>query len=102
MKLSEVDDLPPTLDGHQAAELLGCSYWHLLELVKRGEAPVEPLRLGRSLRWPTAAVLRALGIDWAPAPRDETERDERAPQGASIGSDTLIATAPHGGRRDAG
>lgn len=63
MKLSDIAALPPTLDGHQVAEMLGCSYWSLLEQVKAGKAPVEPIHLGRNLRWPTVAVLRVVGID---------------------------------------
>lgn len=63
MNLADVPSLPTILDGHKTAELLGCSYWHLLELVKRGDAPVEPLRLGRRLVWPTARVLEVLGLD---------------------------------------
>jgi hypothetical protein len=63
LTLDDLRDLPPTLDGRQVAEILGCSYWSLLEQVKFGRCPVEPLRLGRNLRWPTVAVLRVIGID---------------------------------------
>lgn len=62
-RLRDVGSLPPTLDGHQVADLFGCSYWGLLDLVKSGSCPVEPLRLGRKLRWPTAEVLRVLGVE---------------------------------------
>jgi hypothetical protein len=57
------DALPPTLNGRQTALIFGCSYWSLLEQVKRGDCPVEPLRLGRNLRWPTTRVLAAVGIE---------------------------------------
>ena len=60
---AELHDLPPTLDGHQTAEIFGCSYWSLLEQVKTGTSPVEPIRLGRNLRWATVAVLRVVGVD---------------------------------------
>lgn len=72
MNLADVANLPTVLDGHAAADAFGVSYWHLLELVKKGEAPVEPLRLGRRLVWPTARVLDALGIGAAPI---DDERD---------------------------
>lgn len=62
IRLDDVGSLPTTLDGHQVAEVFGVSYWGLLELVKRGDAPVAPLRLGRKLRWSTVAVLAAVGI----------------------------------------
>ncbi len=61
--LSDVGGLPPTIDGRLAADVLGCSYWSLLEQVKAGTCPVEPLRLGARLRWSTVAILRAVGID---------------------------------------
>lgn len=89
MKLAELAHLP-TLDGHQTAELLGCSYWSLLEQVKRGDCPVVPLRLGRKYRWPTAAVLRLLGID--------PLNDERLPaQGAPATALTALARQNGGG-----
>lgn len=74
-KLGGLADLPPTLDAEQTAEIFGCSKWSLYELVKRNECPVEPLHLGRKLRWPTAAVLRAVGLSVAemPAPTDQME-----------------------------
>ncbi len=63
MKLSDVSSLPPTLRAEEAAEAFDVSTWSLYEAVKRGDAPVMPLRIGRSLRWPTASVLRAIGIE---------------------------------------
>lgn len=62
MNLTDTGSLPTVLDGRTTADLLGVSYWHLLELVKRGEAPVEPLHLGRRLMWPTARILDLLGL----------------------------------------
>ena len=67
LTLENLRNLPPTLDGRQTAELLGCSYWSLLQQVKAGTCPVEPLRLGRCLRWPTSAVLKVLHLDSADA-----------------------------------
>jgi hypothetical protein len=55
-------NLPPTLSGRQTAMILGCSYWSLLEQVKRGDCPVAPLRLGRRYRWPTQLVFAAVGL----------------------------------------
>lgn len=59
-------DLPPTLDANTTAELFGVSYWTLLRAVKAGTSPVEPLRVGRSLRFSTARVVAVLGIDLGP------------------------------------
>lgn len=81
--LKDVGDLPTTLEADQVAELLGISKWTLYELNRRGEAPVQPLHLGRTLRWPTAAVLRVLGIDPAARP----ERDENPAPGGALEGD---------------
>ena len=63
MQLADVSALPPTLTSAQAADMLGCSTDHLWSLVRRGEAPIEPLHLGRSLRWSTAKLAALLGVD---------------------------------------
>ncbi len=63
MTLAEIADLPPTLDAKVVADMLGCSIWALYDSVKAGACPVEPLRVGRKLRWPTVLVLRALGLE---------------------------------------
>ncbi len=62
MNLDDVASLPTVMDAGQTAAIFDCSVDHLYDLVRRGEAPVEPIRLGRSLRWPTLPVLRLLGV----------------------------------------
>jgi predicted DNA-binding transcriptional regulator AlpA len=52
----------PTLNAKQVAELWGVSDWQVYETHKRGECPVEPLTIGRCLRWPTAKVLASVGL----------------------------------------
>lgn len=56
-------DLAPTLSTDEAAELLGTTADTLRDLLHRGEVPLQPIRLGRVLRWPTAELLRVLGLD---------------------------------------
>lgn len=65
MKIADLDvgSLPPTLDTAAVADLLGVNRETLYDAVRAGASPVTPLRLGRCLRWPTAAVLVLLGID---------------------------------------
>lgn len=58
-------DLAPTLSTEEAAQLLGCSVDVLYDGGRAGTAPVEPLKLGTRLRWPTARLLEVLGL--APA-----------------------------------
>lgn len=54
--------LPVTLNTGQAAEMLGVSRDHLWKLAREGRAPIEPLRLGATLRWPTALLADLLGL----------------------------------------
>ena len=54
--------LPLTLCTEVVAGALGLSIWGLYDLARRGEAPIEPLRLGRRLRWRTADLLALLGV----------------------------------------
>jgi len=63
VKLGDLSELPTTLSTAQAADLLGCSVDHLWALARAGESPVEPLRLGKKLVWPTAKVLRSIGLE---------------------------------------
>ncbi len=55
-------DLPPTIGTEEAAGYFGCSTDALYAAVRNGTAPIEPLRLGSRLRWPTARVLGVLGL----------------------------------------
>ncbi|MDP9334302.1 MAG: helix-turn-helix domain-containing protein [Actinomycetota bacterium] len=63
MTRDELMRLPIALDTATAADLYDVSPDHLWKLAREGRAPVEPLHLGRALRWPRASVLRSLGID---------------------------------------
>lgn len=50
-----------TLTVRQFADLLGVSDWALREAVKRGEAPVPPLHVGRRIVFPRQQVEQLLG-----------------------------------------
>lgn len=60
-----------TMSTHEAAELFCCSAERLQQERGRGTLPVEPLRLGRRLRWPTVLVARALGLPVRPTVMEE-------------------------------
>lgn len=60
--MRDLDRLPPTLDTETAAELLGVSRGTLWASARDGDAPVEPIRVGRRLRWPTRKILDLLGV----------------------------------------
>ena len=72
MRLADLPDLPPTLSTEETADLYGCGVDHLWKLAREGRAPVEPLHLGSRLRWPTALVLRSLGLEPEEASGDPT------------------------------
>jgi predicted DNA-binding transcriptional regulator AlpA len=58
----DIDHPPPALTTYEAAELLGTTPGTLWRLAREGSAPVQPLRLGRMLRWPTRPILELLGL----------------------------------------
>ena len=47
----------------EARALLDVSVWGLYEAVKRGEAPVEPVRVGRRQKYRVADLRRLLGLE---------------------------------------
>ena len=51
-----------TMSTSDAAALFGCTPERLQNERGRGTLPVEPLHLGRRLRWPTVLVAQALGL----------------------------------------
>lgn len=53
---------PPTVATDVVAGWWSCSPELLQRQAAAGELPVTPLRLGRRLRWPTAAVAGAAGL----------------------------------------
>lgn len=59
----DIDHLPTTLTTERAAELLGVSRGTLWAAARDGDAPVEPIKVGRALRWPTRPILELLGLD---------------------------------------
>jgi hypothetical protein len=63
VKIGDLADLPPTLTTAEAAEVYGCGTDHLWALVRSDESPIRPLHLGRKLVWPTALVLKSIGLE---------------------------------------
>ena len=58
--------MPATYTAAEVAELLGVSTWSIYAAVKEGNCPVAPIKVGRRLVWPKAAVDRLLGLDDQP------------------------------------
>jgi len=59
-----------TISTEQYARLLGTNAKHLYELAARGQTPVAPLRVGRSVRFPLRPVLDSLGLTELPPDLD--------------------------------
>jgi hypothetical protein len=57
------DRYGPTMSTEEAARLLCCTPEVLQRDRGKGTLPVEPLQLGRRLRWPTMKIAEALGVD---------------------------------------
>ncbi len=91
LSLDDVAGLPVSLTTPEAASLLGVSVDHLWGLARAGTAPVEPLKLGRAYRWPTAPLLAVLGLDakggaatWSGS--SDASPEDPEPQGIPRGS----------------
>lgn len=50
-----------TITAEQLADRLGVSSWAVYESVRRGDCPVQPIKVGRRLVWARARVDALLG-----------------------------------------
>jgi predicted DNA-binding transcriptional regulator AlpA len=55
-----------TMSAKESSTVWSCSEWTVYEMVRNRTCPVEPLHLGRKLRWPTAQVLASVGLLYDP------------------------------------
>ncbi|MFH9227710.1 DNA-binding protein [Streptomyces lydicus] len=62
MTLEELLALPPTVNVTTAARALGIGVHKAYSLIKTGSFPVQTLSLGSTVRVPTAALWRLLGV----------------------------------------
>jgi predicted DNA-binding transcriptional regulator AlpA len=78
--LDEIDvgALPAAATTEQAARLLGISRVGLWKMAENGTAPIAHFKVGRALRWPTAPILRLLGLDESDAGAAEPSADDTA------------------------
>jgi predicted DNA-binding transcriptional regulator AlpA len=80
LTLAEAAALPPTLSLTEAALLLGIGRTSAYQMAAAGTFPVPVLRLGRSIRVPTAPLLHLLGLS---VPGPESGPDDGEPSDAS-------------------
>ena len=64
--LSDLTQLPPTLDLLDAARLLGIGRTLAYEMVREQTWPTPIIKAGRKIRVPTAPLLGLLGLPAAP------------------------------------
>jgi hypothetical protein len=83
--LGEIDvaSLPTSLNTEEAARLLRLSRVGLWGMARDGDAPVPFFHAGAALRWPTAPILRLLGLD---PNEDDTSREPESSPGPSQAS----------------
>lgn len=62
MTLEELLALPPTVNVTTAARALGIGVHKAYNLIKTGSFPVQTLPLGGTVRVPSAALWRVLGV----------------------------------------
>lgn len=70
MTRDEVLGLPSVVDVKTAARALGIGENTAYELIRAGEFPVTPLRLGRLIKVPTEELRRVLGFAEPTQPPD--------------------------------
>lgn len=63
---ARIRDLGAVTDMPTAAEIMGLSLWSCYQMRRKGTLPFTVLALGRSLRVPTASLLRALDLPVEP------------------------------------
>ncbi len=85
-RLDSLGLLPPTLSLLAAAQMLGVGRTAAYELVRSGQWPTPVLRLGRSIRIPTAPLLAELGLTNRPTGRQWSDSQEG----------TVLPPAPNG------
>jgi predicted DNA-binding transcriptional regulator AlpA len=59
----ELQALPPLVDVNTAARAFDTTPTTAYRLIGLGQFPVEPIRIGRKIRFKRAEILRVLGID---------------------------------------
>jgi predicted DNA-binding transcriptional regulator AlpA len=57
----EIDLTRPTLRAEEVAAVWDLNVWTVYE--HQAELPVQPIRVGRCLRWPTKSVLATVALD---------------------------------------
>jgi predicted DNA-binding transcriptional regulator AlpA len=62
-----------TITTPELAEILGSDPWTVYEHTRRGDFALEPIRCGRKILWPTAAVERLLGLPAGELSREQTD-----------------------------
>jgi hypothetical protein len=99
LSIAEVEALPLVLTTEEAAPLLRVSVHHLWALAREGAAPIEPLKLGRSYRWPTARLLALLGLGPDAPGSTEPGTQNEAPNSPAEASPTSLAAPDRQVRR---
>lgn len=99
MTIDDIGGLPVMSKTDEAAALFGVSVDHLWALVREGRAPIEPVKLGRAYRWPTAKLLALAGLDTQPT--SPSTRNE-PPAGTESSITDPIDAATHSRRSGAG
>ena len=84
---AQVGALGPTVDVQTAARLLGIGRTTAYQLASRNALPVPAVRIGRSLRIPSAPLLALLGL--ARQPENGTGRGETDPGSGSDQASSL-------------
>jgi hypothetical protein len=100
LTVADLSNLPPVIDVPTAGRLLGISRTGAYQLAAEDGLPVPVIRVGHSLKVPTAPLLALLGITPQPAADPDSGPADRDPD--PVGADTDPAVPAGPGEPDAG
>lgn len=85
LSVSQVLELPAMATARQAFAAVGVSEYTGYELVRNDEFPIEPVRVGRAIKFRRASILALLGLEddngaGGATPTPSVERNESTSQ----------------------
>jgi predicted DNA-binding transcriptional regulator AlpA len=73
LTFEELNALPTVVDLMTAARALGIGRTTAYQLAKAGQFPVRIIRVGSNYHVPTAELMKTLGVEAIPHPREATD-----------------------------
>jgi hypothetical protein len=94
LTVADLANLPPVIDVPTAGRLLGISRTGAYQLAAVDDLPVPVIRVGHSLKVPTAPLLALLGITPQPAADPDSGPADRTPELGRADTDPGATAGP--------